>query len=351
MKYIYIIITIILLFSCKENKVKNKTIDSLKKQYYLTGNKLNINPDKLNSTGKLILFEKENCIIKENNRGEYMLEKIYYKKDSLEYLAKIGNGPNEYLQARLIGKTEEHTYDIIDIKTNKVITYNLSDSIIKSIKLEKFTLDAISTKDGYIGTGCFEEVDKNEHSRFSIFNSSGEFVKSFGKFPDDGNNSPKSSKLLAYQGRYTYNSLFNRFAYISRAGIIFEIYQLDKENPTLLKYYHEISPSYLNNNRGNKIQATHKKDQFFGYTDIYSTNKYIYALFSGKKPNEHKKEGIEGAEKSKEIHVFNWNGEKICSYNTDIELLNIAVSSNEKKLIAIAWDNDYILYSFNLPEN
>lgn len=48
--------TIILLFSCKENKIKNKTIDSLKKQYHLTGNKLNINPDKLNSTGKLILF-------------------------------------------------------------------------------------------------------------------------------------------------------------------------------------------------------------------------------------------------------------------------------------------------------
>lgn len=343
--------TIILLFSCKENKIKNKTIDSLKKQYHLTGNKLNINPDKLNSTGKLILVEKENCIVKENNRGEYMLEKIYYEKDSLEYLAKIGNGPNEYLQARLIGKTEEQTYDIIDIKTNKVITYNLSDSIIKFIKLEKFTLDAIRTKDGYIATGCFEDVDKNEHSRFSTFNSSGEFVKSFGEFPDDGIDSPKSSKLLAYQGRYTYNSLFNRFAYISRAGIIFEIYQLDKENPTLLKYYHEIFPSYFNNSRGNKIQATHKEDQIFGYTDICSTDKCIYALYSGKKTHEYKKESIEAAERSKEIHVFNWDGEKICSYNTDVELLNIAVSSNDEKIIATAWEDDYILYSFELSNN
>lgn len=350
MKYIYIILTITLLFSCKENKVKNKTIDSLKKQYHLTGNKLNINPDKLNSTGKLILFEEESCIIKENNRGKYMLEKIYYEKDSLEYLAPIGNGPNEYLQVRLIGKLDEQSYDIIDIKTNKIIRYNLADSIIKSIKLEKFTLDAVSTPKGFIATGCFEDVDKDEYSRFSIFNASGKYVKSFGKFPDDGNSSPNSNKLLAYQGRYTYNSFSNRLAYISRAGIIFEIYQLNDDNPMILKYYHELFPSYSNNNKGNKIQSKHSKDQVFGYTDICSTDKYIYALYSGKKLHEYKKEGIEAAESSKVIHVFDWNGEKICSYNTDIELLNITVSFDNKKLIATAWKDNYVLYSFNLPD-
>lgn len=349
MKYIYIIITITLLVSCKENTVRNKSHDTLQKKHYLTGKKLNINQDKLSSTGKLILFEKESCIIKENNRGEHMLEKIYYNKDSLIYLAKIGNGPNEFLQTRLIGKTSDKTYDIIDIKTNKISTYNLSDSIIKSIKLDKFTLDAISTTDGYIGTGCFEEIDKNDHSRFSVFDHYGKFTNSFGKFPNDGNNSPNSSKLLAYQGKYSYNSLLNRFAYISRAGIIFEIYQLNKETPLLVKYHHELFPSYVNNNSGSKIQAVHKKDQTFGYTDICSTDKFIYALYSGKKPHEHKKDGVEAAERSKEIHVFNWDGEKICSYNTNIELLNIAVSSNDKQIIAIAWDNDYILYSFDLP--
>lgn len=54
---------------------------------------------------------------------------------------------------------------------------------------------------------------------------------------------------------------------------------------------------------------------------------------------------------SNNIFIYNWNGECICRLISDKKLLNICVTDNNKELIALGWDEDFCMYSFNLPKS
>lgn len=45
-----------------------------------------------------------------------------------------------------------------------------------------------------------------------------------------------------------------------------------------------------------------------------------------------------------------WSGKCICRLVTDIKLFNICVTNDDKELIALGWDDDYHLYSFDLSK-
>lgn len=81
-KYILIIIFIFIHFaSCQQNEIDPK-------EYFLQvvnikANQLNADTYKLSSFGRMMLFESEKCLIKENYLGDSLLDKIYYTKDSI----------------------------------------------------------------------------------------------------------------------------------------------------------------------------------------------------------------------------------------------------------------------------
>lgn len=49
-------------------------------------------------------------------------------------------------------------------------------------------------------------------------------------------------------------------------------------------------------------------------------------------------------------YVYDWSGKCICRLVTDIRLFNICVTNDDKELIALGWDDDYHLYSFDLSK-
>lgn len=142
-------------------------------------------------------------------------------------------------------------------------------------------LSIIETKKGYIVSGLLDK-DEKEIKRYALLDREGEYIKSFGDFPDDGNNSGNKCKALAYQGWIVYNPLLDRFATVTSSGAIFELYQIDT-TPNLLKSYHDIYPVYINDSRPGINSIKHGQENIIGYTDIYATDKYIYTLYSGKK--------------------------------------------------------------------
>ena len=107
-------------------------------------------------------------------------------------------------------------------------------------------------------------------------------MKSFGDFPNDGNDSGGKSKTFAYQGYMVYNSVLDRLATVAASGAIFELYQIDTI-PMLIKRYHDIYPIYIDDSRFGRNGIKHGKENVIGYTDIYATDRYIYTLYSGKK--------------------------------------------------------------------
>ena len=50
------------------------------------------------------------------------------------------------------------------------------------------------------------------------------------------------------------------------------------------------------------------------------------------------------------ILIYNWNGECVCRLFFDKKLFNICITDNNKELIAIEWEKDFCLYSFDLSK-
>ena len=48
--------------------------------------------------------------------------------------------------------------------------------------------------------------------------------------------------------------------------------------------------------------------------------------------------------------VYDWNGNCVCRFVTDKSLLSIDVSEDNRKLVALGWEDDFYLYSFDLSE-
>lgn len=347
MKIINIIIVAILIlftFSCNHSEKNSK--EYFKNVFNIKSHKLNVDIYKINSLGRMIPFENEQCLIKENYIGESLLDKIYYTKDSVQSFSKIGSGPDEYIMLRVMQKNDQSSVKMLDVQKKQVITKDINGNVVDVLDLNCMPLSIIQAKDKYIISGLIDR-NANDNKRYAILNDNGEFVLSFGDFPNDNNNAGVKSKVLAYQDYIVYNPVLNRFASVCSSGAIFELYQIDTI-PYLIKSNHDIYPVYINDSSPGYNSIKHGKDNVIGYTDIYATNRYIYTLYSGKKLNKHHDEGMMDAKLTNNILVYDWNGKCICRLISDVKLFNLCITENDQELIALGWENDFNLYSFDL---
>lgn len=347
MKNINFVIAAILImvtFSCNHTKKDSK--EYFKQVFNLKSHKLNVDVYKINSFGRIVPFENEQCLIKENYIGESFLDKIYYTKDSVYPFAKIGSGPDEYLMPRIMQKKDQSSIMILDVQRQQIITKELNGRVSDVMDLKCMPLSIIQTKDKYVISGLMDR-NANDDKRYAILNSKGEYIKSFGDFPNDNIDGGVKSKVFAYQDFIVYNPVLNRFATVCFSGAIFELYQMDTI-PYIIKSYHDIYPVYINDSGPGYNSIKHGKDNIMGYTDIYATNRYIYTLYSGKKLSKHSNEGMMDAKLTNNILVYDWEGKCVCRLVTDVKLSNLCITDNDQELIALGWENDFYLYSFDL---
>ena len=88
---------------------------------------------------------------------------------------------------RLMQKKDESNVNILDIQKKQIITKSLSKDISSNVNLDYMFLSAIQTKHGYVVSGLLDKEEPNT-KRYALFDCEGKYVKSFGDFPNDGNN-------------------------------------------------------------------------------------------------------------------------------------------------------------------
>lgn len=88
-----------------------------------------------------------------------------------------------------------------------------------------------------------------------------------------------------------------------------------------------------------------KDENIWGFEDIYVTDNYIYTLHNGKTTEEN-------PYFSKSIKVFDWLGNPIIEYNVGVDMRCLAVDEIEKKIYAVAYEEekDFFLISVNLND-
>lgn len=135
-----IFISFFLLFLCTSCDTKNgKDIpfNQFKDVYQVYGKKLNVDTYKFSTYGKMLLFEKEEYIIRENFKSESLIDKIYYTKDSLVSLVKFGQGPNENLSSRIMQKHSDTCFSIFDGKRKTIFFKDISGNTLFESKFSE----------------------------------------------------------------------------------------------------------------------------------------------------------------------------------------------------------------------
>ncbi len=128
----------------------------------------------------------------------------------------------------------------------------------------------------------------------------------------------------------------SKIALVTNYAGLFDLYRITPSGIDSIWSYNEFPPSGINRvDLGDGYKVARSGNSVYGYSDISVSNKFAYALFSGKKVNE------DNYSFGSIIRIVSWDGKRILQFGVDRLVNRIAVSSDDKLLYAIAInDND-----------
>jgi hypothetical protein len=201
-------------------------------------------------------------------------------------------------------------------------------------------------KDGfnqYIGLGIYPE------GMFMLYDSLGTAIRSFFEYPykDADEKSIKHEfRAMAYQGKIILNPSGTKFAYTARFADVIHFYAVSNKNIQLIKKvenrFCEYAPDEGGRGYGSAIKPTNRN----GYADIYTTEKYVYLLYSGKTILEYREKMLE----SNQLKIYDWSGQLLKEIELDIPCKYFCVSPDDKNMWAIAEIPEPTIVRFDLTD-
>ena len=141
-----------------------------------------------------------------------------------------------------------------------------------------------------------------------------------------------STRYLANQGDLVKHPREDKFAYSLNFSSNLDFFEIDEGKLAVIRQLHWGDPDYRPSEMdlGNGyvgFSADLTESSIVGYINLAATGRYVYALYSDKKV-------YESARKSKEVLVFDWDGNPVRRYALDADAYSIAVDEASGKLFA-----------------
>jgi hypothetical protein len=270
--------------------------------------------------------------------GLEVLLKLNTVEQKKELIAEKGNGPNELLNITnlsLAGKSlvlaecnkkKLVELDIAGQETEMKITdlpheYGAFTSVIKNGNL-------------LVATGLFEQ------GRYLCYDQTDKSVSSTGYYPSEKGNNRKTDNIRAsnifLSSKLVISPDLGHFACAHYNSGILDINKISNDsiiNVRLLDFHY---PETVERRRGNDIQVAIKRENINGFYDVAASDKYIFALYSGK---SFKDVGVKIAQ-CDYLMVFDWNGNPVNCYKMDIPLTLVAFNEGDNLLYGIGINNN-----------
>lgn len=286
-------------------------------------------------------------LITEHMLDEYRFSFIDVNTGKLKHRwGRVGNAPNEFIDFGS-GFTIFDSKLIFLCKAKKEINYvSLSDLLQKSDTVNvikepyPYLTDFRPTDFDFIANhkiaiGFFKD------GRFGVLDSTNCIVNTLGDYPFHYEEVDGIQRGRVFQSKIKSNANLSKFAVLTLASDIFEIYQLS--DTAISRTY--VSPF-------NHIPQICKKGQTYdvdynnsiaGLMKMNVSDDYICFLYSSKNCNEVRKNG----KNSNEILCFNWNGEKVKKYILPFEINNFCIDNQHIYGVRTCAE-EMIIYRFNL---
>lgn len=345
-KMIYLFIFLSLL-SCSKNNMK---INEIFQQSSLLQHKKMID-DKtylIGSSGKMLIVDS--ILIALDYSAQSVLHLFDIKNNIyINGLGKKGQGPNEFLHPASLTYFSHKSFLVYDLLDNTLKKISIDSLMSGNVFYEKLiNFDSISNSfvfptayNNYIAFGLYES------NMFKLIDQQNNEIGSFIDFPiksKEKKGIDHRNIALAYQGTLNISPDKNKIVYASYYGTIIGIYDINHSSINqnfLLVCDH---PMYSVQNEGNGMSSPISKDGISAFRDLYTTDRYIYSLYSGNKISELKEKAFE----AKDIYVFDWEGNSVIHYYLDVPINNIAVLPDDKKIYAISNLPDPTMIEFEI---
>mgnify|MGYP006282370401 CR=1 FL=1 len=342
MKNIYVLLFLTVLFAC--NRPQNETISNFPKTIELKGKTINTEPFKAMDITGII----DSIIIVNTGLSSY---KFYlFNKNDFSLIAKTGKtgkGPKE-LTSATIGNIDQkkNCFYCLDRSKLKVFRFNL-----KAALNNKDYLPEIYTKlpEKYSHTSKINVVNDSTiiasgmlDYNLYVINKNGSVSKKIGKLPNKPNNIKAVDHSNYYRNLTTYNHHLKKLATAYNRFDTIKAYTI-----TGNKLFQKVGPDFIKTNYKDLYRGSNKT----AYWKMHSDNKYIYALYSGKKryemPSDANSLNNIKLFHPKTLHIFDWEGNPKLKINLDKSIVDFAIDKETNRLIGLSFEYEsFVVYDF-----
>lgn len=342
-KFVVFIFLFPLILSCKKGVSETNTFkDSAK----LNHQKVFEDEDLIFRNGEMIYFSIDSSLVMVSYKSDSLLLKVNLNNKEVSHFIPVGNGPEEFVNIILTQKLSDSTLMFMDANSSQLFQLNIiTGEVIKDLKYDNGRcLTMVKNDNCYFSTGIFEE------GMFGIWKDN-EFVRHVFDYPDDKiDNKNNASKGLAYQGKLLVNDNLDRLFFCSSLFSYFELFEVNCENIEIksLKKSYIGEYEYVPSQDENLVFAHPVKGNRQGYIDAVSTNELIYLLYSGRSIED---VGINNQEETRlanQILVYDWDGNPIIKYETDVDLKNICINNDSNIIYGVAHTPDPEIVYFEI---
>lgn len=308
-----------------------------------------IEGEKLASPGLLIVMDNFLVIGNSKNSITPLIEVYNRATGNLQNtFLNLGNGPNEVLMIgniQYIPEIEELL--VADLFKRKIFSYTLDD-IIKGDRPEPTLRYKRDDKSPLMFDKLYKDKDfliaesRDPKGRILLFNEDGSGVGYYLTYPDKENVDNRLSDINnaeLYASAMTVSPSLDKIALATYSAGMIDICKVEKNHIEPMWNYTEFYPQgMMVVPMGDGMVVAHTKESRSGFTSISSSDKYIYALYSGKL--------LEDPTYSygEVVYVASWDGNETYKINLDKSINRLAVDEKDEYIYGITPEMDIVRF-------
>lgn len=335
-KVIYLLGLIFVLGACTEKNKKKIFSDAIQ-----ISHKVLVQENQLQDPWDILLIDSS--LIVANQKGEPLLDVYNLEGNKLASFLSRGNGPEEVLMIGSLQKSiQGEKLLVYDLFGKKFLQYAIKLGL-KEVKLDTILNYQSLLEDSAV---LFDKLfilknyiigeSRSPEGRIALMNKDGSLIRYGGKYP------PKTeAKISDFENAHLYASNItvkkdgSKLALATSTAGMIDIYSIKNDSILLNWSYNEFLPDHLHViEMGGVFRAAITDETRYGYADIESTERFIYALYSGRKVKE------KNYSFGSIIRLVDWNATVGLELQTNLDLKRITVSEDDQYIYAIAKDRD-----------
>lgn len=279
----------------------------------------------------------DNWLLWQDHYESYYYSGYKIKSKNFVRFAKVGKGAGEFANWPQ-GAITSFGFGIFDAIQDNYYAWELEKISIDSTY---FPSRSVSLKDSLGVTfqviqrpdSSFISKGPNPHGLFSFFSKEGELLGHSGEYPPKRKNISNDLHAIAcLNSTYSYHPSKDKIVVGYIFSGIFDVFQL-KDSSAIREWGVNKFPFEYEVNNG---RVRMPLDSKYGYFDIKATDKFIYALFSGKDMTSN------NSVYSDRIEVYDWDGNQVAVLKLNAEVKLIAINPDNRIMYATGIQDEEI---------